>query len=45
MLGLWEMQSTPLLSSLAGPPWSGVVVPGRVQPLGQIGQNFVFMLN
>ena len=29
MLELWEMRSTPLLPSLPGPPWSGVVAPDK----------------
>ena len=33
MLELYEMQSTPSLSSLPGPLWSGVVAPDRVLPL------------
>ena len=30
VLELWGMQSTPLLSSLAGPLWPEVVAPDRV---------------
>ena len=29
MLELWGMRSTPLLASLPGPLWSGVVVPDK----------------
>ena len=45
MLGLWEMLNTPLLPSLPGTLWLGVVVPDRVLSLGQIELNCVFMLN
>ena len=33
---LYEMWSTPLLPSLTGPPWPGVVATDRVLPMGQI---------
>ena len=39
-LELWEMQSTPSLSSLPGPLWPRVVAPGS-----QIEQNYVLRLN
>ena len=29
MLELWGMQSTPLLPSLPGPPWPGMVAPDK----------------
>ena len=35
MLELWEMLSTPLLSSLPGPLLPGVVAPDRVLSMGQ----------
>ena len=41
MLDLWGMQSTPLLSSLPGPCWSGVVALDRVLSMGQIELNCV----
>ena len=34
MLELWGMQSTPLLPSLPGPLWPGVVAPDRVLSMG-----------
>ena len=34
MLELWGMQSTPLLPSLPGPLWPGVVVPDRALSMG-----------
>ena len=34
MLGLWEMQSTPLLQSLPGTLWPRVVAPDRVLSMG-----------
>ena len=36
MQDLWGMRSTPLLSSLPGPIWPGVVAPNRVLSMGQI---------
>ena len=36
MLELWEMQSTPSLPLLPGPPWPGVVAPDRVLFMDQI---------
>ena len=36
MLELWELQSTPSLSSLPVPLWPGVVAPDRVLSMGQI---------
>ena len=44
-LELWGMQSTPLLASLPGPLWPGVVAPDEVLSLGQIEFNYVFKLN
>ena len=44
MLELWGMQSTPLLLSLPGPFWPGVVAPDRVLSMGQIELNSVLML-
>ena len=45
MQELWEMRSTPLLPSLPGPLWHGVVSPNRVLSMGQIELNCVLMLN
>ena len=45
MLELWEMQSIPLLSSLPGLLWPGVVTPDCVLSMGQIELNCVLMLN
>ena len=45
MLEFGGMQSAPLLPSLPGPLWSGVVEPDRVLYMGQIELNCVFMLN
>ena len=45
MLELWGMLSTPLLSSLPGPLWPGVVAPVRVLCMAQIEINSVLMLN
>ena len=36
MLELWEMQSTPSLSSLPGPLWLGEVAPDRILSMGQM---------
>ena len=36
MLELWGMRSTPLLPSLPGPVWPGVVAPDKVLSMGQI---------
>ena len=44
ILELLRMQSTPLLPSLLGPLWSGVVAPGRVLSIGQIELNSVITL-
>ena len=44
-LKLWGMQSTPLLPSLPGTHWPGVVTPDRVLSMGQIELNCVLMLN
>ena len=45
MLGLLRMRSTPLLPSLPGPLWPGVVAPDKVLSMSQIGLNCVLMLN
>ncbi len=39
------MRSTPLLPSLPGPLWPGVVAPVRVLTMGQIELNCVLMIN
>ena len=39
------MQSTPLLPSLPGSLWPGVVAPARVQSMGRLELNCVLMLN
>ena len=45
MLELWGMQSTPLLPSLPGLLWLGVVAPDMVLSMSQIELNSVLMLN
>ena len=35
------MRGTPLLPSLSGPLWPGVVTPDRVLSMGQIEQNWI----
>ena len=45
MLELWGMRSTPLLPSLPGSLWPGVITPDRVLSTSQIELNCVFMLN
>ena len=45
MLELWRMQTTPLLPSLPGPLWPGVVASDRVQSMSPIEQNSVLMLD
>ena len=45
MLELWGMRSTPLLLSLPGSLWPGVVVPYRTLSMCQIELNCVYMLN
>ena len=45
MLELWGMQCTPLLSSLSGPFWPGVIAPDRVLSVGQIEWNGGLILN
>ena len=45
MLELWGMQSTPLLPSLPGQLWHGVVAPDRVLHMDQIELNCVLILN
>ena len=42
---LWRMPSTPLLPSLPGPLWPGVVAPDRVLSTGQIELSCVLILN
>ena len=42
---LWGMLSTPILPSLPGPLWPGVVAPDRTLSRGQIELNGVLMLN
>ena len=39
------LRSTPLLPSLPGPLWLGVIAPDRVQFMGQSELNSDFMLN
>ena len=36
MLELWEMQSTPSLASLPGPPWPRVVPLDKILSMGHI---------
>ena len=45
MLELWGMQYTPLLPSLPGPLWPGVVVPDRALSIGQLELNCILLLN
>ena len=45
MLELWGMQSTPLLPSLPGPLWPGVVAPDRALSMGQIELYCMLILN
>ena len=45
MQELWEMRSTPLLPSLPGPLWPGVVASDRVLSMGQIKLTCILMLN
>ena len=54
MLEHWGMQSTPLLLSLPGPLWPGVVAADRALSMSEIELNggwsllhlnFIFMLN
>ena len=45
MLKLWGIQSIPLLLSLPGPLWPGVVASDRVLFIDQIELNYVLMLN
>ena len=42
---LWGMRSTPSLPSLPGILSPGVVAPDRIQSMGQIELNCMFMLN
>ena len=42
---LWRMRSTPLLPSLPGLLWPGVVAPDGVLSIGQIELDCVHMLN
>ena len=45
ILELLGMQCTPLLPSLPGPLWSGVIAPDRVLSMFRIEQNCVITLN
>ena len=45
MLELWGMQSTPLLPSLPGPLWPGVVAPDKGPIYGLNRTNGILMLN
>ena len=45
MLELWGMRSIPLLLSLPGPLWPGVVAPDRVLSMSQIELNCVRSAN
>ena len=45
MLELWEMQSSPLLPSLSGPLFLGIIAPDRLLRIGQIELKCVRMLN
>ena len=45
MLELCGMRSTPLLPSIPGPLWPGVVAPDRVLSMAQIEPNCVLILN
>ena len=45
ILEVWGMHSTPLLPSLPGPLWPGVVAPDKVLSMGKIELNYVVMLN
>ena len=45
ILEFWGMLITPLLPSLPGIFWPGLVVPDRVQSMGQIELKCVLMLN
>ena len=45
ILEFWGMRSTPSLSSLPCPLWSGVVATDRVLLMGKIQINCVYMLN
>ena len=46
MLELWEMLSTPLLPSLPGPLWAGVVAPdkGHIYGLNRTKSWFEFIV-
>ena len=45
MRELWGRRSTPLLTSLPGPPWPEVITSDRVLSMGQIELNWALMLN
>ena len=45
MLEVWGMRSNPLLPSLPGPLWPGVIAPDRVLSMCQIEINSVLMPN
>ena len=42
VLELWGMQSSPLLPSLPGSIWPGMVAPDRVLSIGQIELNCTY---
>ena len=44
MLELWGMRSTPLLPSLPGPHWPGVVAPDRALSKGEIELNCILII-
>ena len=39
------LRSTPLLPSLPGPLWSGVISPHRILSMAQVELNCILMLN
>ena len=45
MLVLWEMRSTPSLTSLPGPLGPGVVSPDRILSMGRTELNCVLVLH
>ena len=45
MLELWGMQSSPLLTSLPGPLWPGMVTPDKGPIYGLNRTNGILMLN
>ena len=42
MLEIYGIQSTPLLASLLGPLWPGVVAPDRVLSMGLIELSYIW---